>query len=150
MATNYAVASIGYDTTFELNEFNEPRIRSELETLKDVLLFVLFTKPGQYPSLPMIGMDLQNRLYEFYDELDVDHLKAEIAEQCSILGSYINGATIDIRKMIYHEQPSLLIHIEGNETFPANYKSDKVGKSGRYMIGITYNELKQMIYNVNT
>lgn len=150
MTPNYAVASIGYDTTFELNEFNEPRIRSELETLKDVILFILFSKPGQYPSLPTIGMDLQDRLYEFYDEIDPEQLKAEITEQCSILGSYINGETVSIMKMIYNGYPSLLIHIEGNETFPSSYKCDKVGNSGRYMIGITYNELNQMIYNVNS
>ena len=42
MAANYAITSIGYDTTFELNEFNEPRIRSEIETLKDVLKPDLF------------------------------------------------------------------------------------------------------------
>ena len=67
---NYAIGSIGYDTTFELNEFNEPKLRSEMETLKNVLLFVLFTKPGQYPSLPTVGLNIGSSLYEFYDEIE--------------------------------------------------------------------------------
>lgn len=149
MAANYAITSIGYDTTFELNEFNEPRIRSEIETLKDVLLFVLFSKPGQYPSLPMIGMDIGSNLYEFYDELNVEDLKTQIIDQCNILGSYINSGSIAIKKIKYKGKPSLIIHIEGTETFPPEYKSDQIGKSNRYMIGITYNDLDQMIYNVN-
>lgn len=149
MAANYAIASIGYDTTFELNEFNEPRIRSEIETLKDVLLFVLFTKPGQYPSLPMIGMDLSSNLYEFYDEINVEDIKSQIIDQCAILGSYINGGSIDIKKLMYKNKPSLMIHIEGTERFPASYKHDQIGNSNRYMIGITYDELDQMIYSVN-
>ena len=75
---NYAIGSIGYDTTFELNEFNEPKLRSEMETLKNVLLFVLFTKPGQYPSLPTVGLNIGSSLYEFYDEIDVDDIKTQI------------------------------------------------------------------------
>lgn len=149
MAANYAVTSIGYDTTFELNEFNEPRIRSEIEVIKDTLLFVLFSKPGQYPSLPLIGLDIGGYLYDFYDEIDVDDLKTKITDQCSMLGSYINGGSLLIKKLIYKGKPSLMIHIEGTETFPASYKSDNIGNSSAYMIGITYNELNKMVYSVN-
>ena len=49
------MASIGYDGTFELNEFNEPKLASEIEVVKNIILTVLFFKPGQYPSLPTIG-----------------------------------------------------------------------------------------------
>ena len=34
----YNNLTVGYDTTFELNEFNEPRLRSEIEVIKDVFL----------------------------------------------------------------------------------------------------------------
>ncbi len=146
---NYAIGSIGYDTTFELNEFNEPKLRSEMETLKNVLLFVLFTKPGQYPSLPTVGLNIGSSLYEFYNEIDVDDIKTQIIEQCSLLGSYINAGSIAIKKLKYKNKPSLIIHIEGTETFPVGYKHDKIGDSERYMIGITYNDLDQIIYSVN-
>lgn len=150
MADNYAVGSIGFDTTFELNEFNEPRIRSEIETLKDVLLFVLFAKPGQYPSLPQIGMDIGSELYEFYDEIDIDDFKSQLIEQCEMLGTYISAGSINIQKLIYKDQPSMIIDVQGSETFPAGYKHDQIGDSSRYMIGITYDELNNMIYSVNS
>lgn len=149
MAANYAAGSIGFDTTFELNEFNEPRLRSEIETLKDVLLFILFSKPGQYPSLPTIGLDIGSLLYEFYDDIDEDKLKNDLVEQCSILNQYINNGSIIVKKIRYKNKPSLIIHIEGNEKFPSNYKHDNVGDSNQYTIGISFNEINQMIYNVN-
>ena len=34
-------ARIGYDATFELNEFNQPRIRSEIEVVKNTIEFLL-------------------------------------------------------------------------------------------------------------
>lgn len=150
MAANYAIGTIGYDTTFELNEFNEPRIRSEIETVKDVLLFVLFAKPGQYPSLPQIGMDVGSDLYEFYDELDIDDFKSQLIEQCDMLGMYISSGNINIQKLIYKDKPSMIIDVQGTETFPPGYKHDQIGDSDRYMIGITYDELNNMIYSVNS
>lgn len=146
---NKTLGTIGFDTTFELSEFNEPRIRSEMETIKNTLLFILLSKPGAYPSLPQIGLDIETALYDYYDELDIADLKTKIIEQCAILGAYISAGTIDIRKLIYKNQPSLIIHIEGSEVFPASYKNDQVGRSDRFMIGITFDDLKELIYSVN-
>lgn len=149
---NSLIASndVGYETTFELNEFNQPRIRSELETVKDVILFILFTKPGQYPSLPTIGLDLQGMLYSYYDDLDVNDLERQIISQCEALGTYFNKGNIQIKKTKYRNQPSLMIHIEGTETFPTGYMKDYITESkNQYLIGITYDELNRMIYNIN-
>lgn len=141
---------IGYDTTFELNEFGQPRIRSEIELIKDVILFILFGKPGQYPSLPNIGMDIQSLLYSFYDELDVEDLKDQLKSQCEILGVYFNSGVVDFRKVKYRGKPSLMIHIEGKESYPDGYMKDSINNSNRYLIGITFDELNKMIYNIST
>lgn len=147
---NYLNTNIGYDTTFELNEFNEPRIRSEIETIKDVILFILFSKPGQYPSLPHIGLDIQSMLYSFYDDLTESDLKYKIGEQCKAMGVYLSDGTINIRKTKYRGKPSLLINIEGTELYPDGYMKDNTTNSDRYLIGITFDELNQMIYNINS
>lgn len=141
---------IGYDTTFELNEFNQPRIRSEIELIKNTILFILFSKPGQYPSLPTIGLDIETRLYSFYDELDVQELKAKIIEQCNALGTVFDNNVVAIKKMKYKNEPSLLIHIEGKESYPNGYMRDQVKTTDRYLIGITYDEFKKMVYNINS
>lgn len=141
---------LGYDTSFEMNEFGQPRIRSEIELIKDVVLYVLFSKPGQYPSLPHIGMDIQSLLYSFYDEIDEDDLKDQMITQCNALGVHFDQGTINFKKVKYRKQPSLLIHIEGNENYPAGYMKDSVDTFNKYLIGITFDELNKMVYNIST
>lgn len=141
---------LGYDATFELNEFGQPRLRSEVELIKNVVLFVLFSKPGQYPSLPFIGMDIQTLLYSFYDELDTEELKNNMIKQCEALGVCFSSGIVDFRKTKYKDQPSLLIHIEGKETYPPGYMRDSVNNTSRYLIGITFDELNKMVYNISS
>lgn len=149
MAAVYAETSVGYDGTFELNEFNQPRLSSEIETVKNALMFILLSKPGQYPSLPFIGLDIERVLFSFFDELDEQDLKNKISEQCKMLGIYIQNNVIDIKKTRYQGQPSLLIHIEGTESYPKGYMSDRVGNSSKYLIGLTLDEMGKLIYNIN-
>nr|DAX41735.1 MAG TPA: hypothetical protein [Caudoviricetes sp.] len=114
--------------------------------MTNVLMFVLFTKPGQYPSLPNIGLDIESLLYSFFDEIDESDLKTKIVSQCTALGWYFEKGNINIRKVMYHKKPSLMIHIEGNEELPDDVSSGN--NLERYQIGITFNELNQLIYNI--
>lgn len=139
---------VGCDTTFELNEFGEPRIRGELETVTDMLLFILFTKPGQYPSIPNIGYDLDSKLYTFYDDINEDSIIEDICSQCEALRPYFNNGQIGLRKDMYNNQPSLLISIRGQEKYPKGYRNADKNKDVRYMIGMTYDELHKMIYDI--
>lgn len=145
-----AAGVIGYDLTFELNEFGQPKLRSEIEVIKDAILFILFATPGQYPSLPTIGIDIQSLLYSRYEEIDVDSLKQKIIQQCNAVGVYFNNGSVAIRKTKYKGEPSLLIHIAGKESYPNGYLSDPNKNSEEYLIGITYDELHKMIYNISS
>lgn len=145
-----SASKLGYDTTFELNEFNQPRIRSEIELIKNSILFILFSKPGQYPSLPTIGLNIETLLYSYYDELDVNDLKGRIIEQCNALGTFFDQNSIAIMKTKYKGEPSLLIHVEGKESYPRGYMRDQVKTTNRYLIGITFDEFKRMVYNINS
>ena len=149
MAANYAQGSIGWDTTFELNEFGEPRVRSDMETLKNVLLFILFGKPGQYPSLPQIGMDIERRLFNFYDEFNESDICDELTEQCNMLGMYLANGTINVKKVKYKNSPSLIIGIDAKESYPSSYKRDNTNHSSKYLIGISFDELNNLIYNIS-
>ena len=149
MAARYATDSIGYDVEFGLNEFSEPTIISDIRNLKNILLFILFTKPGQYPSLPMIGLNIEQYLYSYYDDIDTDDLKNQIVAQCSMLDQYVNNNTIEIRKIKYNNQPMLLIDVNGTETYPNGYKYNNQNTVNGFTIGISYDKLKNMIYNIN-
>lgn len=144
----YASSGIGYDLSFEMNEFQEQRICSDLETLKNVLLFIIFTKPGQYPSIPQIGLNIKDELYTNYDEFDVNNFRTQLIEQCALLDAYITDGTISIKKVMYRNTPSLIIRLEGTANLPSAYKVPKASNT-KYYIGLTYDDMKNMIYNVN-
>ena len=142
---------LGYDTTFELDDFSRPRLRSEAELIKNLVLYIFFSEPGNYPSLPNIGLRIQDRLYSFYDELNEDDLKNELTQQCSALGYYLKNGTIHIRKVKYRGKPSLMIHIDtSSEDYNIrSYKDQIDNNEDQFQIGITFNELNQMIYNIS-
>ena len=137
------IAKLGYDASFALDGFGRARIRGEAELIKNAILFVLFSKPGQYPSLPNIGLDIQNKLYSFYNEINNNDLRDQIVSQCSALGTYFDKGIINVRKVMYRNQPSLMIHIDCSETLPDGYAV--VDDTSKYQIGITFDELNQMI-----
>lgn len=140
--------SVGYDASLSLNEFGQPKLMSEIEVVKNAVLTAMFSRRGQYPSLPMIGMDIGSRLYSLYSEVDCDELKDELIQQCSALGVYLQSNVVQIRKQLYRGQPSLLIQIAGQQSYPAGYMRDTVSKTNGYRIGITYDDLNQMIYSL--
>jgi hypothetical protein len=141
------IFKLGFDASFALNDFGKPRILSEATLIKNVVLFVLFAKAGQYPSIPNIGLDIQNLLYSYFDEIDNNDLRDKIISQCNALGAYFDSGNINVRKIIYRNKPSLMIHVEGTESYPTGYGTNN--NSGKYQIGITFDELNQMIYNVS-
>lgn len=143
---------VGYDCTFELDEFNKPRLCSETETVKNTVLFILFSRPGQYPSLPNIGMDIRNMLYTYYDEIDERILEDKLIEQCAALGQYFDNGNIVIRKMIYRKMPSLLIHIKtdgGDTIVTKKVAANKLDRSLEFYIGLSVNEINELLYNIN-
>lgn len=140
-----------YDATFALDDFMRPRLCDTSEIVKNILLFILFAKPGQYPSLPHIGLDIESRLFSFYDEINETELRDQIVEQCNELAPYFDNGSIVLRKLKYRKQPSLLIQV-------ATSPYDNHGKlylnsaanlnETTYQIGITYDELNRMVYNI--
>lgn len=140
---------LGFDTTLELNDFQQPKILSDVETIAHVILFILFAKPGQYPSLPTLGLNIEDQLFSFYDELDVDELKGRLIDQCNILQVYFDSNIVSFSKYIYQDKPSLLIHISGKAKYPKSYMRDRHSELSQYRIGITFDELNQMLFNIS-
>lgn len=133
---------IGQDALFELDEFSRPKLISPSEMIKNIIMFILFSKPGSYPSLPEIGLDIQSYLYEFYDVLNVYELRQNIINQCSLLEFYFNNNNIDIIKYKNNGVPSLKINMD----YVINSSNGNQSKS--FHIGISYDKLKNIIYTI--
>ena len=99
----------GVEPCFGLNSFKEAKYKNESETVVDAILALLFGKPGFFPSMPNLGINIQNTIYMFWDEISPEMIKAQIAAQCSEFRSYINDGTLDVIKSSYQNQPLLLI-----------------------------------------
>lgn len=143
---------LGVDCTFEMDHFQNPRLRNENEMIKNVLLMILFMKPGQYPSLPQLGLDLQQLLYSFYDELDEEELKQKIIDSCNALELSFNIGRIVVKKTMYRNRPSLIIRIltDTTDSWAESYVASEDQRTKRnYYIGITLNEMNDIIYNIN-
>lgn len=146
------VARLGFDTTFEMNAFSQPRIRNELELIKNTLLYLLFSKPGQYPSIPWIGLNIRDLLHTHHDNLDVVDLQNRLISQCAAFGVYFENGTIQLLNVLYRNKPALLIHVETtpDDTHVANVQKYLDQRNdNKFLIGITFNELNEMIYNVS-
>lgn len=129
---------IGADVTFEVDEFNRPKLLNSSETIKNVIMFLLYSKPGQIPSLPSIGMNIEKYLYEDFNSLDTTEIERNLSDQCSILGNYFNSeATIE--KTYDNNIPVLKLSLK----YSTNEITEKPYKD--YQLGITYDELLKMI-----
>ena len=143
---------VGVDCSFEMDDFNKPRIKKEAELIKNCVMVILFMKPGQYPSLPYLGMDLPSRLYSFYDELNERDFENELITQCQVLNRYIRTGDIQVKKMKYRNMPSLLIYVStsNSDTSIQQYVNyAKKEKNVEFYIGISVNELHEVLQTMN-
>lgn len=83
---------------FGLDSFGRQKVMSPEDTLAHLLINLLFMRPGQFPSMPHLGINIRKYLYNFSDELDVETLKSEIQSQCLILVPYLDltGMVLDV------------------------------------------------------
>lgn len=127
----------GKDPSFKINDFNEPKILSPLETYVNNVMMLLFGKKGFYPSIPDLGMDIQQYLYKFEDEINTDEIKTELANQCSDFLPEIDSGDLDVMLTRYKERTTLLF------VLPV------IDDISRYsvVLGISTNSRGEMIYN---
>ena len=136
---------LGVDGSLGLDKYGNVKILSEGEMVKNILSFILFARPGQYPSLPHIGLNIQSLLYSAYDEIDESVLASQIVEQCSALGEYFRKGDIAIRKVKYYNKPALMIYVHINKERLGN----SVNKSDEYRIGISFDEVDKLHVTFN-
>ena len=99
------------DPQFGVDSYNRAKILSESQTIVYNILAILFGKPGFYPSIPQLGMNIQQYLYAFEDEFDVNVLKSQLASQCRDFVDCIKDGSFDIIKSTYEGRPLLIFMI---------------------------------------
>ena len=127
----------GKEPGFGMNSFNKAKIRNETETIANAIINLLFGRPGYFPSMPDLGINIQQSIYMFWDEIDPEMIKAQIAVQCDAFKEYVNRNELDVMKSEYNGPPLLLVVI------PIQIKNTKESLG----IGITQDKQGNTVYN---
>ena len=131
------MAETSRNPVFGINDFNQPKIQSPKESIINDILMILFGKPGFYPSIPTLGIDISKYLYEFEDEISTDLLKDELSEQCSELVEGLQTGDIDI----------VITEYKGNAMLIFVLPIIDDNKQVQLALGVTTNESGQIVYN---
>lgn len=126
------------EPVFGLNHFQKPKTIEDEEALAKTILIILFGRPGVFPSLPNIGMHIQDIFYKFEDEIDVTALKVKLATQCSLITELENSKEFDMQ-LIEDDDGKLVLLI----MIPVVREESK----NMLVIGVTTNDSKSVIYN---
>lgn len=131
------------DPQFGVDNYNRPKVLNESQTLVANVLTLLFGRPGFYPSIPHLGMNIQQYFYMFEDEFDVNFIKSQLAKQCRDFIDVIANGEFDIIKTHYNDQPLLIFviptiitHAESNLLLGITYNN------GEYRFNFTFDEIQ--------
>lgn len=110
-----ATEALKKEVILGLNVFNKPSEMIAKKAWPRLVLNLLFLRKGTYPSVPMMGIGLQDYEYEYLDAAVV-RLQEEIEEQCRTYLPELPLTRIKVDSTEYEGQKILVIGI----TFTAN------------------------------
>jgi hypothetical protein len=88
--------SFPHEVGFGVDSFNNPKILSPTDTVTQIILNLFMMRPGNYPSLPHIGINIRDYLYTMADSIDVEGLKEKIYSQCSEILSFVSVGDVQV------------------------------------------------------
>ena len=130
---------LGYDAVLEVDDYGKPKIISTFEMAINAILTLLFMKPGQFPSIPDLGIDINSYLFEYSDDPKLPRIiESKLNDQCNRL--QYTGLTFEcyIDKKTVPGVDALIIKITGTETLAKGAPGDIV------YIGISYDKLNNL------
>lgn len=123
--------------TFSTNKFNEPKMLSPMESYVNDILMLLFGKPGFYPSIPTIGMNIQKYFFMIIDDINTEEIKSDLVSQCSDFFPSVKNGDFEIVKTEYKGRPLLLFVLPTIDDIKAHSVT----------IGVTTDEYGKFMYN---
>ena len=130
--------SIGYDVLLDTDDMYKPKVISSFETCINSLLTLLFMKPGQYPSIPELGIDIESYLHEYNDD---DRILMDIEEKIKDQCNRIELIGIHVKCRFSKTSDgfnALLVEVVGTERLGIGSESNQI------IIGITYDKLNRL------
>lgn len=129
---------LGYDSLMDVDAVGKPKIISTFDMCINSILTLLLMKPGQYPSIPELGIDIEQYLHEYSDDKTIiQEIDNKLKDQCNRI--HVTG----IQTNIYIDKTSdgvdaLILEIIGTEQLAYGNQSNRV------VIGISYDKLDKL------
>ena len=98
------------ETSLQINSFDKPKELSSVAAWSQLLLNLIFLKPGTYPSLPTMGVGIEDYQYEFLEDA-ISELSAKITDQQQTFLPDVPLSGVQISKMEENGIPILIIQL---------------------------------------
>jgi hypothetical protein len=130
--------TLGYDVLLDTDSMYKPKVISTFEMCVNSILTLLFMKPGQYPSIPELGIDIESYLHEYSNDSSVpEKIKSALNEQCNRI--QLTGITFECAFDKTDDGfDALVITISGTDTISYGSEGSTV------IIGISYDKLNRL------
>ena len=103
--------SVPKDIGYGLDDFQRMKVYTEAESIARYILNILLMRPGNYPGLPHIGLNVRQLLYDNLETFDATALKEQIYTQCGEIMPNIISNEIFAGVIEYNGITFLLIRI---------------------------------------
>lgn len=90
------MSQVFYEPAFGLDYFRKPLVYEDWQAVAQSIIIVLFGRPGFYPSIPQLGVHIQDLMYEKIDNIDTDHLRGVLAHQLEVFSDIIQSDDMKI------------------------------------------------------
>lgn len=129
---------------YGVDEFNRPKVLSKKDSICQIVMNVLLSKPGGYPSIPSIGVNIRQFIeYVSPEEVDITMLQGMIQSQLNtVLSLDIVGEVLVVQTSM-DNQPMTLIVIPITVD-----EEDENATNMRVVAGFSINSSKELLNTI--
>lgn len=110
MQTAGPLESTKIETTLEIDSFDKPKELVDVAAWSQLILNLLFLRPGTYPSLPEMGIGIDRFQYDFVDDA-IAELSATISAQQQKYLPDVPLEQVNVSKVEQNGIPILVIQL---------------------------------------
>lgn len=103
---------------FDIDNFGRQKYLTSIESIGNIILNLFFMRPGSYPSMPDLGLNIRSMLYGLSDEIDVDEIKNKLQTQCTELLPHLvlGEVRVFVKELNGHDVLMITIQVETDGT----------------------------------
>lgn len=121
------------DVSFGMDSFGKPKILTAKETVANLITNILYLRPGQLPSMPSVGINIEQYLYAIPEDSTLSNLRELIATQCNSLLPNLGIQGVSVGPIRYNNRDTILIVIpvyieDSSETLLVGVSKDEDGR----------------------